>query len=130
MTSTKTGKESAVAAAVESLRKAMVDADKATLDKLTVPELSYGHASSRMETKAEFIDALVSGKATGKAGHNAIELTNQAITVLGNTAIVRHDLAGTRRDGAGVMKLRILQIWMEQADKQWKLVARQAVTLA
>ena len=106
----------------------MIAADKAALDKLTVPELSYGHASSRMETKAEFIDALVQGKATGKAGHNAIELTNQTITVLDNTAIVRHDLAGTRRDGGGVMKLRILQIWMER-EGQWKLIARQAVTL-
>ena len=130
MASTKTGKEGAVAAAVENLRKAMIAADKTTLDKLTVAELSYGHASSRMETKAEFIDALVSGKASGKSGHNAIELTNQEITVLGNTALVRHDLAGTRRDGAGVMKLRIIQIWMEQPDKQWKMVARQAVTLA
>jgi ketosteroid isomerase-like protein len=129
MSSKQTGKESDVAAAVESLRKAMIAGDRTLLDKLTVAELSYGHASSRMETKAEFIDALVSGRATGKSGHTAIELTNQAITVLGNTAIVRHDLAGTRRDGAGVMKLRILQIWMEQPDRQWKLIARQAVTL-
>jgi hypothetical protein len=124
----KTSKESAVAAAVETLRKAMIATDQAVLDELTVAELSYGHASSRMETKAEFIDALVQGKATGKTGHTAIELTNQTITVLDNTAIVRHDLAGTRRDGGGVMKLRILQIWMEQGG-QWKLVARQAVTL-
>ena len=129
MSSKQTGKESAVATAVENLREAMIAGDRAMLDKLTVPELSYGHASSRMETKAEFIDALVSGKATGKSGHTAIELANQTIIVLDNTAIVRHDLAGTRRDGAGVMKLRILQIWMEQPDKQWKLVARQAVTL-
>jgi hypothetical protein len=42
-----TGKESAVAAAVESLRKAMIAADKTTLDKLTVPELSYGQGSLR-----------------------------------------------------------------------------------
>jgi hypothetical protein len=126
---TNTGKEGAVAAAVETLRKAMIAADKSALDKLTVPELSYGHASARMETKAEFIEALVSGKATGKGGHNAIELTNQTITVLDKTALVRHDLAGTRRDGAGIMKLRILQIWMQQPDQQWKLVARQAVTI-
>jgi len=123
-----TGKEGAVSAAVESLRKAMIDADKGALDKLTVAELSYGHASARMETKAQFIDALVSGKATGKGGHNKIELTNQTVTVLGSTAIVRHDLAGTRRDGAGVMKLKVLQIWMEQPDKQWKMIARQSVT--
>jgi hypothetical protein len=45
--SSKTGKETAVAAAVESLRKAMIAADKTALDKLTVPELSYGHWSLR-----------------------------------------------------------------------------------
>jgi ketosteroid isomerase-like protein len=129
MTNTQTGKEGAVSSAVDTLRKAMIAADKAALEKLTVPELSYGHAANRVETRAEFIDALVSGKASGKGGHTAIELSNQAVAVFDKTAIVRHDLAGTRRDGAGIMKLRVLQVWMQQPDQQWKLVARQAVTL-
>ncbi|HEY8970914.1 MAG TPA: nuclear transport factor 2 family protein, partial [Puia sp.] len=36
--------EKAVSVAVEALRKAMIDPDKAVLEKLTFPELSYGHS--------------------------------------------------------------------------------------
>ena len=44
MPSTQTGKETAVSAAVEALRKAMVAGDKAVLEKLAMDELSYGHS--------------------------------------------------------------------------------------
>jgi len=53
MTSTQTGKESAVSAAVEALRKAMIAADKSALDQLTIPELSYGHSSGRLENRLQ-----------------------------------------------------------------------------
>ena len=47
-----------MAAAIESLRKAMVDADKSTLENLVATELSYGHSSGTMEDKAAFVDAI------------------------------------------------------------------------
>ena len=45
MTSTQTGKEGAISAAVEALRKATIAADKSALEKLTAAELSYGHSN-------------------------------------------------------------------------------------
>ena len=125
MTDTKTGKEAAVAAAVESLRKAMLAVDKAALDKLTLPELTFGHATGRLENKAEFIDAFVSGK----LGFTSIELTNQTISVHGSTAIVRHQFLGVRKAGGDNRKTSILTVWLQQPDQQWKLAARQAVSL-
>jgi hypothetical protein len=62
MPSTQTGQEGAVAAAVEALRKAMVAGDRAALQQLAADELTYGHSSNRLENKAEFIEALASGK--------------------------------------------------------------------
>ena len=53
MTSTQTGKESAVSAAVEALRKAMVAGDKSALEKLATAELSYGHSSGRLENRLQ-----------------------------------------------------------------------------
>ena len=124
MASTQTGKEGAVTAAVEALRKAMVAGDKAALDKLALAELSYGHSSGRLENKAEFIGTLTSGK----AGFTAIELSDQSVNIVDKIALVRHVFSGTRRKEGDKMKLSILTVWMQQQD-HWKLLARQAAKL-
>ena len=115
---------SAVAAAVEALRKAMIAGDKPALDRLVADELSYGHSSGRLENKAQFIDALVSGK----SGFSAIELSDQTISIVDKTALVRHVFNGTSRRDSGILKLSILTVWLQRQD-QWKLVARQAAKL-
>ena len=124
MTSTKTGKEGAVSAAVEALRKAVIAIDKPALDKLTAAELSYGHSSGRLETKAQFIESLTSGK----SGFSAIELSDQTITIVDQTAFVRHVFNGASRRESANLKLSILTVWLQQQG-QWKLVARQAAKL-
>ena len=124
MPSTQTGKETAVSAAVEALRKAMVAGDKAALEKLAMDELSYGHSSGRLENKAEFIATLTSGN----AGFSAIELGDQTVNVVDKIALVRHVFNGTRRKEGDKMKLAILTVWLQQPD-QWKLLARQAARL-
>ena len=124
MPSTQTGKEAAVTTAVEALRKAMIAGDRPALDKLTLPELSYGHSSGRLENKAEFIEAL----ASGKSGFSAIDLNDQTVNVVDKVALVRHVFNGTRRKEGDKMKLAILTVWLQQQD-QWKLLARQAAKL-
>lgn len=116
--------ENAVAAAVENLTRAMVDGDKAALDKWTASELSYGHSSGRVENKNEFIENIVSGK----SDFVTIDLTDQTIRLAGNAAIVRHTLSAKTNDNGnpGTVKLSILTVWQKQGS-QWKLLARQAV---
>ena len=127
MTIVQTREVSAVSAAVEALRKAMIAGDRPTLDKLTAGELSYGHSSGRLENKAEFIETL----SNGKAGFTAIELSDQTVDLVDNIALVRHVFNGTRRNapaGSEKMKLSILTVWLQQQE-QWKLLARQAAKL-
>jgi ketosteroid isomerase-like protein len=116
--------EAAVTAAVENLKKAMIDGDKAGLQNITADQLSYGHSSGKVEDKATFVDNI----ATGKSDFVTIELTNQTIAISGDAAIVRHTLSATTNDGGnpGTVKLNILLIWQKQKG-QWKLLARQAV---
>jgi ketosteroid isomerase-like protein len=123
-TMAQTKDETAVSTAVETLRKAMIDGDKAGLQKVTADQLSYGHSSGRVEDKATFVDNIV----TGKSDFVTIDLTNQTIAVTGDAAIVRHTLSATTNDGgnAGSVKLNILLVWQKQKG-QWKLLARQAV---
>lgn len=119
--------DAAVNAAVENLKKAMVDGDKAGLEKVTADKLSYGHSSGKIEDKATFVDNIVSGK----SDFVTIELTNQTVSVSGDAAIVRHTLSATTNDNGnpGNVKLNILLVWQKQKG-QWKLLARQAVKVA
>ena len=124
MASTQTGKEGAVSAAVEALRKAMVAADKSALDKLAAAELSYGHSSGRHENKAEFIATLVGGS----SGFSEIKTEGETIKIVDKIAMVRHIFHGTRRKDGDKVKLYTLLVWLQQGD-QWKLLARHAAKL-
>ncbi|MGV3560942.1 nuclear transport factor 2 family protein [Larkinella arboricola] len=116
----------AVEQAVEKLRKAIIDADKAALAALTTDQLTYGHSNGLVEDKDAFIKALVSGE----SDFTSIDLTDQTVTVVDNTAWVRHKLAGnTNNKGVpGTAKLSVLMVWVKQKGG-WKLLARQAVKI-
>jgi len=120
-------KEQEVAAAVEALRKAMVDADQSMLEKLADDSLSYGHSSGKVESKAAFVENIVNGN----SDFVTIDLTGQTIYVSGKTAIVRHRLSATTNDkgkGPGTVNIAIMTIWQKE-KKEWKMLARQAVKL-
>ncbi len=126
ITKAQTKDEQQLTAAVETLKKYMIDPNKQQLQQITVKELSYGHSNGLMEDQAAFIDALVSGK----SDFVSIDLTDQTISVVGNTALVRHNLSGqTLNSGTpGTVKLGVLLVWQKQQGT-WKLLARQAFKL-
>lgn len=116
-----------VESAVERLRVVMIDPDQAQLEALTASDLSYGHSSGKVDTQEVFVGNLMSG-ASNFVTLNASE---QTIKVVGDTAIVRHILTGeTHSKGKepARVSLKALQIWKKQGN-DWKLLARQAVTL-
>jgi ketosteroid isomerase-like protein len=117
-------KEKQVASAVETLRKGMIDGDRTTLENIADASLTYGHSSGQIENKKEFVEKL----ATGGSDFVTIDLSEQTISVTGNTAIVRHNMAATTNDGGrpGNVKIKILLVW-QKLNGGWKLIARQAV---
>ena len=119
-----TKQETAVANAVEQLRKAMVDADSVMLDKLTSSQLSYGHSGGAIDDKTVFVQKIVSGKSY----FVSMEFPQQTISVSKNTAIVRHKLNAVTNDSGkpGEVHLAVLLVW-QKLQGQWKLLARQAV---
>ncbi|PTQ96912.1 uncharacterized protein DUF4440 [Mucilaginibacter yixingensis] len=118
--------EKDVANAVEFMRKAMVDGDRARLTQLAADDLSYGHSSGKIQDKAAFVEAI----ASGASDFVTIDLTQQTIKVVGNTAIVRHILTAQTNDGGkpGTTQLGIMLIFQKQKGA-WKLLARQAYHL-
>ncbi|REH00329.1 nuclear transport factor 2 family protein [Flavobacterium aquicola] len=118
--------ENAVAARVETFREALIDADGSKLKELTSDNLSYGHSNGNIQNQAVFIEKIVNGE----SDFVMIEFQNQTIEIVGDMAIVRHNLAAHTKDG-GVdkdIKIGIMLIWQKQKNK-WLLVARQAFKL-
>jgi hypothetical protein len=119
--------EKAIAGQIEVMRKAMIAGDKAGLSSVTADDMSYGHSMDVIQTKAEFMDALVSGR----SAFTKILITNQVIHVNGTMAIVRHRLYGDTNDagkGPGKTALGILQVW-KKINGKWLLYARQGYKL-
>lgn len=116
--------QAAVAQAVDNLKKAMIDADSTTLAAIAHEALSYGHSSGKTEDKASFVSSI----ASGKSDFQNMNLSDQTIQVVNNTATVRHALSAQINDGgnAGNVKLLVLLVWVKEKG-QWKLLARQAV---
>jgi Domain of unknown function (DUF4440) len=116
--------EKEVATVVESLRKALIDPTKSNLDHIVLDELTYGHSNGTIQDKATFEDALL----TGKSDFVTIDLSNQTIRVIGNTAWVRHEFTATNNDGGkpGTAHLYVLLVFLKQKG-EWRLMARQAV---
>jgi hypothetical protein len=116
--------EKQVSEAVEKLRIAMITPDKASLENVTSPFLSYGHSSGMVENQQQFMDKLLSGQ----SDFVTINLNDQTIVVNGKVAIVRHKMLATTNDNnkPGEVKLAIMLVW-QRTGKEWKLIGRQAV---
>ena len=126
MAQAQTKAEKEVEQVVQELRTAMINADRAGLEKLAATQLSYGHSSGVIDDKQQFVQKI----ADGTSDYVTMDLKNQTIAVSGNVAIVRHELHASIMDGGkpGDLHLRVMLVWQKEG-KQWKLLARQAVKI-
>jgi ketosteroid isomerase-like protein len=120
------GAEAAVEQAVEALRKSIFAQSKAQLEALAAPELSYGHSSAVVQNKAEFVNGVMTRKATLKS----LAFPDVKVALAGDAAIVRHGwLSESEADGkTTTTKLGVLAVWQKQRG-HWKLLARQGYKL-
>src|SRR4051812_16678969 len=56
------GDEAAVKKAIDEFRQATISQDKAKLESLLADQLSYGHSSAKVDTKASIIDSTMTRK--------------------------------------------------------------------
>ena len=115
--------EAAVTKAVEGLRQATLSQQKSQLEELCHPQLAYGHSDGRVENKAEFINGVMTRKATVKS----LTLSDHVINVVGANAIARHAWTSeSEMDGkATTTKIKVMQVWLKDGGA-WKLLSRQA----
>ena len=125
-TGAQAAEEAAVADSVETLRKALLEANKAKLEQVASAQISYGHSDGRVETKEQFINGVMTRKQTVKS----LDFPELKVAVVGNAAIARHIyLAESELEGKPTTtRIGALQVWQKQ-DGGWKLLARQGFRL-
>jgi hypothetical protein len=125
--SAESGDEAAVKQSVEALREGLLKAEKAQLERLTADQLSYGHSDGRVQNKPEFINGVMTRKATVKS----LTFPDLKIEIAGDAAIARHLYESeSELDGKTTnTKIGTLEVWQKQGGN-WKLLARQAYKLA
>ena len=113
--------EAAVKKAVDELRMAVVKKDKGILETLAAPQLSYSHSDARLQNKAQFIDGVMTRKATVKS----LEWPEMTVQIVGANGVVRHLwVSESELDGKTTnTKIGVMQVWQKQ-DGGWKLLAR------
>jgi len=116
--------EKQVTVAMEALKQAMIHRDGAALDRLLNDDLMYTHSAGQVETKADVIKSISSGKSIIEK----LEFSNTTVRVYGETALVkgRVDLW---HSATNIVPMDVLHVWVKKADG-WRLVARQATRLA
>jgi ketosteroid isomerase-like protein len=115
--------EQAVAAAVDRFNEAARAGDEAALGGLLTEDLTYGHSSASMETKAQCIAALKKGKPN-------FQHADQKIRVYGKTALVEAKAtANVVQNGKpNQIPLLMFQVWVKDG-KTWKMAARRTTRI-
>lgn len=110
--------------ALDQLHKAMIEADSASLSRLALQALSYGHSSGQVDSKSEFIRKIVSGA----SDFVSIRAEDRTVVFSGRNAVVRFRMEAETNDRGqpGRVSLLVLLVWQKKGG-EWKLLARQAV---
>lgn len=111
-----------ITTAAEHFRRLMLSPEPTAMEALFSDKLTYGHANGRVQTRAEFIGAMIHKNTV----FNDIKITEQTICVSGDTAIVRHrfDADAISAGKATKPHIAVVQCWQKQ-NGSWRLLDRQ-----
>ncbi|MBI3450122.1 MAG: nuclear transport factor 2 family protein [Acidobacteria bacterium] len=106
--------------------QAMIAGDVETLDRLLAPELTYGHSSGKMDTKASFLAQLKSGDLK----YRDFRRQDVCVQVIDATAIVTGQAALDVRTPAGDLSIpvRFTDVWVRRGER-WEMVAWQSARI-
>lgn len=112
--------------AASKFDKALVTKDTIVLKQLLHKDVTYGHSNGWVETKAEVIKNLVSGKLSYQKikSENETWIIINSIATLRNTADINYILDGK----SGELHLHVVKVWLK-TNKGWQLLARQSTKI-
>lgn len=106
---------------------AMMAADIETLSVLLADDLTWTHASARVDSKTTFLDALK----TGRAKYLDIKLSEECVRTHGEMAVITGLAAIRAVGGSGQemsVKNRYTNVWAKR-DGAWQMIAWQSTMI-
>lgn len=112
---------------LEEWRQACLKKDVGALDDLLHEHLLFGHSDGRLESKEQFISAVLQSKVV----YEKISVGTQTLVNNKDTALLRGEMTVTlSREGArNTYRLNVLHVWIYE-KRRWRLVGRQATRLS
>jgi len=112
--------------AVQQLDRALLGKDTIVLHQLLADKVTFGHSNGWIQSKADVIKDLASGKLV----YEAINRSNVSYSGTSKWKSVRMNVAvnGRLNEKAFTMQLHVLQVWLKH-KRNWKLVARQSAKI-
>ena len=116
----------AVRAAESQRLRALVTADYAALDRLLADDLTYTHSTAKLDTKATYLEPLVSGRTR----YQSLEPSDVQVRVYGTTGVVTGILRSVALVAGKESRtdMRFTNVWVER-DGRWQMVAWQSTRL-
>jgi ketosteroid isomerase-like protein len=120
------GPEDQIRAAEKSWAAAVTSANLPALEKMLGDRLIYAHSSGVIESKADYIGRLRSGKQK----YEVIDQQSITVQIYGNTAVAHSKLrmSGKSDDRLFDDQLMAMHVWVKQGGA-WRLVAHQTTKL-
>jgi ketosteroid isomerase-like protein len=118
--------EKAVMAVLTEATQALVKKDFAAIKKHYHEDLSYGHASGRLQTKQELLDDVANPMRIWESW----KLTHPTVKIYGNTAVVRciSDIVNGPPGKADLSHTRYLWVLLK-GPTGWQILAGQRVSI-
>ena len=109
---------------LKEFHQALVNKNTASINQQTDKALSYGHSNGWVQTKADVIKDLE----TGKIVYNSFKEDSLTITIDESIANARFvaDINATMNGNTVNTHLKVLEVWVKKG-KRWILFARQGV---
>jgi len=119
-------KQTEVMMKMENLRNALLSKDSVALSNLLADDVTYGHSSGLIQTKAELIRSIMSGE----QDYKSIEPSNMVVRIYDNAGVVNAKVkANLIYQGKPTdLNMAVTFTWVK-INGEWKLVARQSVKL-
>lgn len=111
---------------MQNLKNALLNKDSASLSALLADDVTYGHSTGFIQTKAQLIRDVMSGV----QDYKSIEPSEMEIRIYDNAAVVVSKMKASLIAKGKPMDLNmyVTFTWVK-INNEWKLVARQAVKL-
>lgn len=118
--------EDELKATIEKWKTAVVNKDRATIEKHTDPNVTYSHSNALMENREQMLAAFLAPDIVYKG----MDMTDTTFRFVGNVGIVQTKMTvrNVQKGESKSTPLSVLMVWVKEKG-DWRLMARQTTRL-